>query len=241
MIVDQTAAVRYWHSEDPLGKKLSIWDRPFTVIGVVKNSKHQFMNERPEPMVYMSYFQHADDELTVQVKTKGNPIDTALAVERAIHQIDGRLPVFDVRSMRETTQMTSIFASIQSTFAAIFAAIALILAATGIYGVVAYCTRLRTHEIGIRVALSASRTDVLRLVLQQGLWLTIIGLAAGLVLSFGLTRFIANSLYGISADDPLTIVAVFLLLGTISLVACYLPRIELCTPTPWPRSGSSDL
>jgi ABC-type antimicrobial peptide transport system permease subunit len=144
-------------------------------------------------------------------------------VERAIHSVDGRLPVFDVRTMRETTQMASIFAVLESTFAGIFAVIALILAATGIYGVVAYRTQLRTHEIGVRMALGASRANVLRLVLGQGLWLTMIGLVIGLVLSFGFTRFIAGLLYGISANDPTTVLAVVILLSAISLLACYFP------------------
>jgi predicted permease len=223
LIVDETAAHRYWPGQDPLGKKLSIWGHPVTVVGVVKNSKHQFMNERPEPMVYMSYFQDSDNETIVQVKTKGNPADLAPAVERAIHEIDAQLPVFDVRSMRETTQMARIFAVMQSTFAGIFAVIALVLAATGIYGVVAYRTRLRTHEIGVRMALGASRANVLRLVLFQGMWLAFVGLALGLALAFGLTRFIEGLLYGISADDPMTVVGVVLLLGAMSLLACYLP------------------
>jgi predicted permease len=223
LIVDETAAHRYWPGQDPLGKKLSIWGHLFTVVGEVKNSKHQFMNERPEPMVYMSYFQDADNETIVQVKGKGNPADMASAVEQAIHEIDGQLPVFDMRSMRETTQMASIFAVMQSTFAGIFAVIALLLAATGIYGVVAYRTKLRTHEIGVRMALGASRVDVLRLVLQQGLWLTLFGLVLGLSLSFGLTRFIAGLLYGVSVNDPTTVAGVVVLLGAISLLACYLP------------------
>jgi predicted permease len=223
LIVDQTAAGRYWPGQNPLGRKLMVYGRPFMVVGVAKNTKHQFMNEPLEPMIYLSYFQEADNESIVQVKTRGNPAELAQAVEQAIHEIDGQIPVFDVRTMRETTQMAGVFAVMQSTFAGLFAAIALILATTGIYGVVAYRTALRTHEIGIRVALGASRTDVLRLVLLQGLWLTMIGLVLGLALSFGMTRFIANLLYGISANDPVTVVAVFLLLGTMSLVACYIP------------------
>jgi ABC-type antimicrobial peptide transport system permease subunit len=125
--------------------------------------------------------------------------------------------------MPETTQMARIFAVMQSTFAGIFAVIALILAATGIYGVVAYRTELRTHEIGVRVALGASRADVLRLVLLQGMRLTGEGLALGLALAFGLTRFLGGMLYGVSANDPVTVAAVFVMLGTISLIACYLP------------------
>jgi predicted permease len=232
VVVDQTAAKRYWPGQDPLGKKLEIWGQPFTVVGLVKNSKHNFMNELPEPMIYMSYFQEPDTELTVQVKTRGNPEDAAQALEAAIHQVDGRLPVFDVRTMHETTQMSSMFAVMQSTFAGMFAMIALVLAATGIYGVVAYRTQMRTHEIGIRVALGASRADVLRLVLMQGVRLTIAGLVLGLALAYGLTRFIAGLLYGVSANDPLTVIAVVALLGTMAVLASYLPAYRAMRVNP---------
>jgi predicted permease len=221
-IVDQTAAQRFWPGQDPVGKRLHIGNSVAAVIGVVKNTKHQFMNERPAPMVYMSYFQRGFETI-VQVRTQGNPNDIAPAVENAIHEIDGQLPVFDIRTMRETTQMATIFAVMQSTFAGILAAIALILATTGIYGVVAYRTALRTHEIGIRVALGASPGDVLRLVLMQGLSLTAIGLGLGLALSFSLARFLAAWLYGVGANDPLTVIVVVLLLGAMSVLACYFP------------------
>jgi len=223
LIVDQQAASRYWPGQDALGKRLSIWGRLFTVVGVVKNSKHAFMSEQPEPMIYMSYFQEADNETMVQVKTRGNPADMAPAVEEAIHEIDGQLPVFDVRTMRETTQMANIFVVMQSTLAGMFAVVALILAATGIYGVVAYRTALRTHEIGIRVALGAARADVLRLVLLQGIRLTAMGLVLGLALAFVLTRFTRGLLYGVSATDPLTATCVTALLAGISVLACCLP------------------
>jgi len=222
LIMDQTAARRYWPGQDPLGKKLRVNGSPFTVVGVVRNSTHMFVNESPEPMVYMSFFQQGYETI-VQVKTDGNPADLAPAVENAIHEIDMRLPVFDVRPMRESTQMASIFAVIQSALAGMFALIGLVLAATGIYGVVAYRTQMRTHEIGVRMALGASRVDVLRLVLVQGLWLTGIGLALGLAFALGLTRFIARLLYGIGANDPVTVVSVVMLLAAMSLLACYLP------------------
>lgn len=232
LIVDQTAATRYWPGQSALGKKLQIWGRLFTVIGVVKNTNHQFMGERPEAMIYMSYFQQSDNETIVQLKTTGNPLDRVSAVEHAIHEIDAHIPVFDVRSMRETTQIASSFAVVESTFAGMFAMIALILAATGIYGVVTYRTKLRTHEIGIRVALGASRANVLRLVIVQGLSLTIIGLLVGLTLSFGLTRFIAGLLYGVGANDWTTVIAVVVLLGAMSLLACYLPAYRAMRVSP---------
>jgi len=222
LIVDQTAARRYWPGQDPLGKRLRVWGRLFTVVGVARNSTHIFVNESPEPIVYMSFFQEGYETI-VQVKTEGNPLDLAPAVEQAIHGIDSRLPVFDVRSMRECTQMASSFAVIQSTLAGMFALIGLVLAVTGIYGVVAYRTQLRTHEFGIRMALGASRVDVLRLVLVQGLWLAGTGLALGLAFALGLTRLIARLLYGISGNDPVSVVSVVMLLGAMSLLACYLP------------------
>ena len=222
LIVDQTAARRYWPGQDPLGKRLRVWGRLFTVVGVARNSTHIFVNESPEPIVYMSFFQEGYETI-VQVKTEGNPLDLAPAVEQAIHGIDSRLPVFDVRSMRECTQMASSFAVIQSTLAGMFALIGLVLAVTGIYGVVAYRTQLRTHEFGIRMALGASRVDVLRLVLVQGLWLAGTGLALGLAFALGLTRLIAGLLYGISGNDPVSVVSVVMLLGAMSLLACYLP------------------
>src|SRR5579864_9266119 len=173
-------------------------------------------------MVYMSLFQ-AGYETIVQVKTEGNPVDLAPAVENTLHEIDPRLPVFDVRPMRESTQMASSFAVMQSTLAGMFALIGLVLAVTGIYGVVAYRTQMRTHEIGVRMALGASRVDVLRLVLSQGVWLTGVGLALGLAFALGLTRLIARLLYGIGANDPVTMVSVVTLLGAMALAASYLP------------------
>jgi predicted permease len=223
IIVDQTAARRYWPGQDPLGKRLRVGGGISTVVGVARNSTHTFVNEAPEPMVYMSCFQHPGYETMVQVETEGNPAELAPAVENVIHEIDERLPVFDVRSMRESTQMASTFAVLQSTLAGMFALIGLVLAVTGIYGVVAYRTQMRTHEIGIRMALGASRVDVLRLVLLQGLWITGIGLALGLAFALGLTRLIARLLYGIGANDPVTVASVVMLLGTMSLLACYMP------------------
>jgi predicted permease len=222
VIVDQTLANRYWPGENPLGRRVKVWGRAYTVIGVAKNSKHQFVNEFPEGMIYRNLFQHSDDP-TVMVQTTGDPNAIAPALEEAIRQVDRHLVVFDVRSLRETTRASTIFPVLASTFAGIFAVIALVLAATGIYGVISYRTQLRTHEIGVRVALGASRADVMRLVLMQGIQLTIIGLALGLALTFGLTRFIGSMLYGVSPTDSRTVLVVVGLLAAIAILACYLP------------------
>jgi predicted permease len=232
IIVDQTAARRFWPGQDPLGKRLRVGGSLSTVVGVARNSTHTFVSESPEPMVFISHFQHPGFETMVQVKTEGNPADLTQAVENAIHEIDARLPVFDVRSMRVSTQMASTFAVLESTLAGMFALIGLVLAITGIYGVVTYRTQMRTHEIGIRMALGASRIDVMRLVLLQGLWLTGIGLALGLAFALGLTRLIARLLYGIGANDPVTVISVVFLLGAMSLLACYFPARRAMRKNP---------
>ena len=231
VIVDQTAAAHYFPGADPIGHRLRIGGQLFRVIGVVRNSKHQFINERPEPMVYLSYFQ-TSYETTVMLRTKGNPTTMVPTLEDAIHQVDAQLPVSDIRSLRETVQVSGSFAVMQSTVAGAFAIIALVLAVMGIYAVVAYRTQLRTHEIGVRVALGASRSNVLRLVLYTGLRLAAVGLFFGLLLALALTRFIAGLLYGISPTDPLTMVTVTVLLAFAAISACFFPALKATRVEP---------
>ncbi len=222
-IVDETAAKRYWPGQNPIGRRLNAYGRLFMVVGEARNSKHQRVGEPPEPLVYFSLFQIAGPDTVIQVRTQGEPEALALPVEQTVHQINSKLPVFDVRPLYATTQMSVAFQKIEAMFATVFGLLALVLATSGIYGVVAYRTQLRTHEIGIRVALGASRSDVLRLVLGQGLRLTIAGLVLGLAFSFVLTRFLRGMLYGVSATDPLTAICVTALLAVIAVLACYQP------------------
>jgi predicted permease len=232
VIVDQTTANRYWPGHEALGRRLNIQGNWHTVVGVVRNSKHGRINEPVEPMIYLSFFQNGDDETIVQIRTARDLGTMASMVEQTIHEIDSRVPVFDVRPMQETTKISNVFATIQSTFASIFALLALILAATGIYGVVAYRTQLRTHEIGVRVALGAGRGDVLKLVLSQGLRLIVSGLVLGVGLSLGLARLFAGLLYGVTAGDPITVISVVALLGAIAVLACYLPALRAMRINP---------
>jgi predicted permease len=231
-IVDQTMAHHFWPTQDPVGKRFRMYGELFTVVGVAKNSKHQQMNEPPEPLVYLSLFQFGGPQTIIHVRTAGDPAQLASPVEQTIHQLNSKLPVFDVRTLEESIRMGSMFAVIETTFASAFALLALVLAASGIYGVVAYRTQLRTHEIGIRVALGASRFDVLQMVLYQGLRLTALGLALGLALALGLTRFFSGLLYGVSANDPLTVVSVTALLAVIAILACYLPALRAMRVDP---------
>jgi ABC-type antimicrobial peptide transport system permease subunit len=183
-------------------------------------------------MIYNSILQAGDPETILQVRTPGDPEAMAPAVVEAIHQIDPQWLVYDVRPLRQSTEVASTFAIVESTFASAFALLALVLAATGIYGVLAYRTQLRTHEIGIRMALGAGRRDVLWLVLRQGLRLAFPGIALGLVLSIVLTHFITAHLYGVSPVDPLTFAAVTVLLAVVAGAASSLPALRAMRVDP---------
>jgi predicted permease len=226
MILDQTAAARYWNGQDPLGRRLRMGNTLYTVVGVAKNSAHLRFGEKPEPMIYGSILQSSDPETILQVRTRGNPQAAAAMVVEAIHQVNPHWLVYDVWPMRQTTLAAGAFAVMESTFASAFALLALMVAASGIYGVLAYRTQRRTHEIGIRMALGAERRDVLWLILGQGLRLAALGIALGLVLTVALTRFIGAQLYGVSPADPLTIALVTLLLTVVAGAASSLPALR---------------
>jgi predicted permease len=231
-IVDQTMANHFWPGQFPLGKRMNLYGALYTVVGVARNSTHHRMGESPEPMVYQAYLQMAGPQTIIHVRTKGDPQLVAPAVVEAVHELNAKLPVFDVWSLEQSTQVSNMFAMIESTFAGAFGILALILAASGIYGVMAYRTELRTREIGIRVALGASKTDVLGLVLRQGLRLAALGVFLGLAMSLMLTRFLRGLLYGVSTMDPLTILSVTALLSLIAVAASYLPALKAMRINP---------
>jgi len=153
-------------------------------------------------------------------------------VEQAIHSLNANLPVFNVATLNESMQMGSVFERIAVAFAGSFGLLALFLAAIGIYGVVAYTTRQRTHEIGIRIALGAGKAAIFRQVLRQGLILTLAGLAAGVTASLFLTRFLRSMLFGVGTADLLTFATVAAVLCVVALFACYLPARRAASVDP---------
>jgi predicted permease len=224
-IVNKELADRYWPRQDALGKRIltGASDRQFRVVGVVRNSNYGGLNEPPQPAIYQPEFQEHRAYMTVHARVAGDPMAFAAAVERAIHELNPNLPVSEVRTLRSSVEFASMRERIAGTFVGAFGLLALILAAVGIYGVIAYTTRQRTREIGIRMALGAQRVQVLGLVLSQGLRLTLIGLVLGLALSLALTRFLGSLLFGIAPTDALTFGGVALLLSAVALGACYVP------------------
>jgi predicted permease len=222
-IVNREFVDRYWPGQDAIGKRIGGWRIPLTVVGVVGNAKYRRVSYAPAPMVYLPLFQDDRDPVIIQARVSGDPQAFAAAVERTVHELDADLPVFDVTALKSAMQMSSTLERVAATFAGSFGLIALLLAGVGIYGVVAYTTRQRTREIGIRMALGAGKGQVFRLVLRQGLRLTVLGLALGTALSVALTRFLKSQLFGVAATDALTFAVVGLLLALVALFACYVP------------------
>ena len=171
-------------------------------------------------------------EAILHVRTSGDPQAMAAAVEQTIHSLNPDLPLFNQTTLKQNMLMGSVFERIAASFAGSFGLLALVLAAVGIYGVVAYTTRPRTHEIGIRMALGAGKGDVFRQVLGQGLRLTLAGLAVGIAVSVVLTRFLRGLLFGVGAADWLTFATVAVALCLVALAACYFPARRAASVDP---------
>jgi predicted permease len=222
-IVNQEFARRYWPGADPLGKRLRVHGRWFTVVGVAHNSDTNQLNQKPKPLVYLPLFQTYDSHVAIHARVAGNPLAYASAVETAVHELDADLPLHDLMTLDSRIQLNTTDDRIGGVFVGVFGILALILAAVGVYGVLAYTTRQRTHELGIRIALGAEPRDIFGLVLRQGAILAFAGIVIGLGASFALTRTLRSLLFGVSATDPLTFAAVAILLLLVALLACYLP------------------
>jgi predicted permease len=223
VIINQALTERYWHNQDALGKRMKIEGGWATVIGIARTSQYYDLNEKPEPFIYLPLYQVYSSTAVLHVRTAGDPLGSASAVAGIVHQLDAELPVFDIATLEARTQTKSFVQRMAGTFVGAFGVLAFVLAIVGIYGVIAYRTRQRTHEIGLRMALGALPSDVLRLIPCQGMRITLLGLAIGVVASLGLARFMSSLLFGVSASDPLTFVAVIAVLAVVALLASYIP------------------
>ncbi|HEX6717950.1 MAG TPA: ABC transporter permease [Pyrinomonadaceae bacterium] len=211
---------------EAVGKRFSFsgpggpWVR---IVGVAKGGKYFNIAEDPRPFVWQPMAQDYSSSGILVVRTKGNPEGLFGAVRSQIQSLDPNLPLFDVKTLTEHMRLALFPAKVAATVLGVFGLVALMLSAIGVYGITSYAVAQRTHEIGIRLALGAQLSDVLRLVLSHGLKLTIIGAALGLFGAFLATRAITSVLYGVSATDPLTFGFVSVLLIGVALVACYVP------------------
>jgi len=227
VLISELAARRFWPGEDPIGKPVAVGQGGFNgraeVIGIVGDVRYGQMDEPPIPDVYISYLQSPRSSLIVYARTAGDPRALAGAVRQQVHELNRDLPVFDIKTMNERIREATSKARFSAILLAVFAAIALALAAVGIYGVMSYLVTRRTREIGIRMALGARQRDVLKLVVRRGAGLALAGIALGVAGALAATRVLATLLYEVKPDDPQVYVAIAVVLAAVALAASYIP------------------
>jgi putative ABC transport system permease protein len=235
-IINQALARKYFPREDPIGKRITtddprspkaVWT---TIVGVVGDVKHQGLNIEAQPELYGAQLQAPYRTMNLVVRTaSSNPTGMTSAIRGEIAALDKDLPIYNTQTMEHIVAESVARQRLATLLLGIFAALALILASVGIFGVLAYIVTQRTHEIGIRIALGAQKEDVLKLVIGQGITLALIGIAIGVAGALALTRVMTSLLYGVSAVDPIVFASVSLLLITVALFACYIPaRRAMC-------------
>jgi putative ABC transport system permease protein len=230
-VVNDALARKHWPHESPIGKRVSFsTNEPhwYEIVGVAGNIKHRALEAADRPELYVPYRQPLFAGWTVRpmyvmVRTSADPVSTAAIVRHEVARLDRDQPISDVRTMDERIGRSLSSRRFSMVLLALFAGLALTLAAVGIYGIVAYSVTERTHEIGVRVALGAQRRDVMAMVVGQGMAMTVAGTAIGVAASAALARLMSSLLFGVSAVDPVTFVAIPLLLIAVALAACYVP------------------
>ena len=230
-VVNEAFARKHFGGAAAVGQRVAFErDAPvwYEIVGIAGNVKHRGLDAGDRPELYVPYRQPLFAQWTVRpmfvvVRTDGDPIELVSTVRRDVARVDPDQPISDVRTMAERIDRSLIGRRFNATLLALFAALALTLAAVGIYGLVAYAVTERTHEIGVRIALGATRTDVVAMVLRQGMVLAVIGAAIGVAASLGVVRLLSGLLFGVSPADPATFAAIPLLLLLVALAACVIP------------------
>jgi macrolide transport system ATP-binding/permease protein len=225
-IVNETLAQQFWPGQNPIGKRLhsgNTGSGVLEVVGIAKNGKYQSLGEIPGLMIYYPMSQLYSSNAALVVRTSIDPQSVIASVRNEVTQLDPTLPVYEVKTLNEHMRLPLFPLHAGAIAVGSFGFLAMILAAIGIYGVMAYSVAQRTQEIGIRMALGACTVDVWKMMLRQGLILTGIGMVCGLLCAAGLSKIIASLLYGVSATDPVAFVLGSLLLAAVALAACFLP------------------
>jgi hypothetical protein len=225
MIVNQTFARRYFGGGAALGRRVRGWGQWFTVVGVARDSKYHSASEKAEPYIYVPFRQvyRADMAIALYVRAAGSVNQTIATMRREINALDPELDLYDPMPLRDFIQAALFPQKMASILLAILAALGLALAAIGLYGVMAYSISLRTHEIGIRMALGARPADVRRMMVRQGMEMAGLGLAAGTAVALAVTRVAAGLLVKVSPTDPAVFGAATLFLAAVALIASYMP------------------
>jgi len=237
VLINQAMASRYWANEDAVGKRIihpggrnfgplgRIMPQTleFEVVGIVGNEKNSGLNAAAEPAIYFCHDQFPYRSMSVMVRASSNPVSLLGAIQNEVWAIDENVPVSNVKTADQILANSIAQPRFSLLLLAVFAALALILAAVGIYGVMAYSITQRTREIGIRMALGAKQRDVLAMVLSEGFKFALIGIGIGLAGAFAITRVMTSLLYGVSTTDPIIYAVVPVILAVVALVACFIP------------------
>jgi putative ABC transport system permease protein len=236
VIVNEALRRRYFPNEDPVGKRITTLSRQYgplgrvmpaslemEIVGVVGDEKNSSLSKTAEPAIYFSHRQFSYRSMSVVVRVTAAPLSLVKAVQNEVWTLDRNLPVSNVKTMEQRLGEAIAQPRFSALLLGLFAALALLLAAVGIYGVISYTVQQRTHEIGVRISLGASAGAILKLVIGRGLALTLMGVGLGLLGAFGLTRLISGLLYDVRATDPLIFIAMPALLALAALLACYIP------------------
>ena len=234
-IINERLAREQFPGEDPVGKRLAYpWPELIEgeIVGVVRDVREASVTEEPAPALYRTLSQWTNANVNVVIRATGDPLALAGAAREAVRRIDPNLPVASVRTMDEVVGVATARSRMSSYLLAAFAGLALVLAGIGLYGIVSYAVTQRRGEIGVRVALGAERGNILRLIVRQGMVLTLIGLAVGLVGALALTRLLRSLLFGVTTTDPMTFLVVPLILGAVALLASYLPASRAARVDP---------
>ena len=236
VVIDSSFAHKYFPNENPVGKRLNIGivDMQAEIIGVVGHVEHWGLgargHENLQVQVYIPAWQLPDkfwslfaDGVGYVVRTSSAPLGLVNSIQQAMERADNSAAIYGVSPMRDIVLRSISAQRLTMLLLGVFAVLALTLSAIGIYGVISYLIGQRTHEVGVRMALGASSKDVLRMVLGEGMRTTLIGVGFGIAAAIGLTRLIAQVIYGVGATDPVTFAAVAALLIGVALLACYIP------------------
>jgi putative ABC transport system permease protein len=227
-IIDQTLANRYWPGQDPLGAHIQFNPQPnnpnwVTIVGVVGDMKSDGFEAPLAPHIYLPVFQGPPYASVLFLRTNANPGTLGDQIRTEVQSVDSNLPLFSVRTLDEVVARSMAERRFALEILALFAAVALLLAAIGIYGVMSYAFSRRIHELGIRIALGAQRKDILRMTLSEGMKLVVAGLVVGVVGAILLTRFLRTLLFNVTATDPVVFISIAALLAAVALLACYIP------------------
>ncbi len=224
-VINESLARRDWpDGSNPIGQRLRFGgNRAWEIVGIVGDVKHSGLDKQATPSVFISYFQSPEMRMSLVVRTAGDPLSMIRAVKDQVYAVDKDQPMYKIRTMDQVVADSQSSPRFTLVLLGVFAAVALALAAVGIYGVISYAVTQRTREIGIRIALGAERRDVLALVVGEGTALALVGVAVGLAAAFGLTRLISSLLFGVSATDPTIFGGASVFLAAVALLASYIP------------------